>query len=52
VGRKRRWAGGEGKKEREGGELLGWAERRGRERFRGFGELWFFFKNFSSLFKL
>jgi hypothetical protein len=29
VGRKRRWASGE--KEREGGELLGWAERRGRE---------------------
>jgi hypothetical protein len=29
VGRKRRWARGE--KEREGGELLGWAERRGRE---------------------
>jgi hypothetical protein len=29
VGRKRRWASEE--KEREGGELLGWAERRGRE---------------------
>jgi hypothetical protein len=29
VGRKGRWASGE--KEREGGELLGWAERRGRE---------------------
>jgi hypothetical protein len=31
MGRKRRWASGGKKKEREGGELLGWAERRGRE---------------------
>jgi hypothetical protein len=37
VGRKRTWVGGVGKrrkkqkKEREGGVLLGWAERRGRE---------------------
>jgi hypothetical protein len=32
VGSKRRWADGKGKRKRGGGGLLGWAERRGRER--------------------
>jgi hypothetical protein len=43
VGRKRKWAGGEGGK-REGGELLGWAERRGRKSLRRFS---LFFQSFS-----
>jgi hypothetical protein len=48
VGRKRRWAGGEGKRKR-GRRAAGLGREKGRERdWEGF----VFFKNFSNLFKL